>query len=68
MHPILAPIAELPFSWGEALKRKEKSSQQSPLCVHHAQSLAAYIKRIFLAGELLGERVEPSWTLNSPLS
>jgi hypothetical protein len=34
----------------------------------HARVLASYIKDVFLTGELMGERVEPSWTLNSPLS
>ncbi|PVH76125.1 hypothetical protein DL98DRAFT_426248, partial [Cadophora sp. DSE1049] len=29
--------------------------------------LASYIKLLFLSGELLGERIEPSWSLNSPL-
>jgi len=67
MHPIVTPAAELLGSRGARLRRQAKSSRSSALKTHHAQALASYIKSLFLSGELLGERVEPSWNLNSPL-
>ncbi|KAJ6436869.1 MHYT domain signaling protein [Purpureocillium lavendulum] len=39
------------------------SSKKSAMRRHHAEALGAYIKEIFLLGELLGEGVEPSWKL-----
>jgi hypothetical protein len=64
MHPTASTITDLPSSRRERRKRLEKSSQSSALQLHHAHFLAGYIKRVFLIGELLGEGVEPSWTLN----
>ena len=64
MHPTASIITDLPSSRRERRKRLEKSSQSSALQLHHAHFLAGYIKRVFLIGELLGEGVEPSWTLN----
>lgn len=68
MHPIVAPATELLSSRRERLKKQVKSSRLSALKTHHAQALTSYIKEIFLSGDLVGERVEPSWNLNSPLS
>lgn len=65
MHPVANAPEEL-RSRGELRKRREKSSQSSALQHHHAQFLAAYIKQLFLTGELLGEGVEPSWRLDGP--
>lgn len=64
MHPIGPTITDLPSSRRERRKRLDKSSQSSALQLHHAHFLAEYIKRVFLIGDLLGEGVEPSWTLN----
>lgn len=60
MHPIVAPVTELPSSRRERSKRREKSIQSSALRIHHAQFLAAYIKQVFPISELLGEGIEPS--------
>ncbi|KFX85917.1 hypothetical protein V490_09324 [Pseudogymnoascus sp. VKM F-3557] len=68
MHPIMLPAVELLSSRQERLKKQARSSQLSALTPHHARVLASYIKDVFQTGELMGERVEPSWTLNSPLS
>lgn len=67
MHPIVAPAVEI-LSRTERLRRQAKSSQESALTVHHAEALAAYIKEIFQSGELVGERIENSWRLNSSLA
>jgi hypothetical protein len=67
MHPILATVEPL-RSQQERLKKRAKSSYSSRLQRHHAQVLSSYIKEVFLSGELLGERVEPSWSLGSALS
>lgn len=68
MHPIHATATELPLSRRERQKREEKSFQLSALRTHHAQLLASYIKDVFLTGELLGEGVEPSWSLDGSIS
>jgi hypothetical protein len=65
MHPMVAPVLEFPSSRRERLKKKARSSRLSALKIHHAEVLASYIKEIFLSGELVGERVEPSWGLKS---
>jgi hypothetical protein len=67
MHPIVVPAQEL-LSRRERLKKQAKSSRSSALKVHHAQVLASYITEVFLSGGFMGERVEPSWKLNSPLT
>lgn len=67
MHPVITPLTEL-LSRAERSKKRAKSSRQSALKFHHAQALASYIKQTFLSHELVGERVEPSWNLNSSLS
>jgi hypothetical protein len=67
MHPIVAPAIEL-LSRRERLKKQAQSARLSGLQHHHAEALASYIKEVFLSGGFTGERVEPSWTLNSPLS
>ena len=64
MHPTASTITDLPSSGRERQKRLKKSSQSSALQLHHAHFLAGYIKQVFLIGELLGQGVEPSWTLN----
>ena len=68
MHPIMLPAVELLSSRQERLKKQARSSQLSALTPHHARVLASYIKDVFQTGELMGERVEPSWTLNSAVS
>lgn len=68
IHPIVAPATELLSSRRERLKKQAKSSRLSALKAHHAQALVSYIKEIFLSSDLIDERVEPSWNLNSPLS
>jgi hypothetical protein len=67
MHPTLAPTAEPLPSRREQLKKQAKPSHSSGLQHHHAQVLLSYIKEVFLSSELLGERVEPSWSLGSAL-
>ena len=67
MHPILGPTAKPLPSRREQLKKQAKPSHPSRLQHHHAQVLFSYIKEVFLSSELLGERVEPSWSLGSPL-
>src|SRR5277367_5127411 len=67
MHPILGPTAEPLPSRREQLRKQAKPSHPSRLQHHHAQVLFSYIKEVFLSSELLGERVEPSWSLGSPL-
>lgn len=64
MHPIVLPVTELASSRQEQRKRLKKSAQSSAMQPHHAQFLSRYIKEIFLSGELLGEGVELSWTLD----
>lgn len=63
MHPIITPVTKLAHSRQEHRKRLKKSMQSSAMQHHHAKFLAAYIKQVFLAGDLLGEGIEPSWTL-----
>jgi hypothetical protein len=67
MHPIVAPAVEILGSRRARLRKQAESSRSSALKIHHAQALASYIKLLFLTGELLGERIEPSWNLSSPL-
>jgi hypothetical protein len=66
MHPISPAMSRLPFSRGEALKRKMKAAESSAMQTHHAQALAAYITSVFLSADLIGEGIEPSWTLGNP--
>jgi hypothetical protein len=66
IHPIVAPAVEL-LSQRACLKKQAQSAQTSALQHHHAEALASYIKKVFLSGGFTGERVELSWTLNSPL-
>lgn len=68
LHPIAAPAVELLSSRCERLKKQAQSSRLSALKRHHAEALASYVKEVFLSGGFMGERIEPSWTLNSPLS
>lgn len=68
MHPTGAAVTEITSSRREQKKRLEQSSRSSALQTHHAQFLAAYIKQVFLADELLGEGVEDSWRLDGPQS
>jgi hypothetical protein len=67
MHPIVAPAVEL-LGRGARQKKAARSSKASALRVEHARALASYIKWVFQAADLAGERVEPLWSLNSPLS
>jgi hypothetical protein len=67
MHPIVAPATEL-LGRGARLKKEARSSKASALRVDHARALASYIKWVFQAADLAGERVEPLWTLGSSLS
>lgn len=68
MHPVGGTSVELPTSRREQRRRQEQASRSSALRVEHAQFLAQYIKEVFLVDELLGEGVEPSWTLDRPHS
>jgi hypothetical protein len=68
MHPIVAPPVELLSTRRERLKKQAQSSRLSALQHHHAKALASHIKEVFLSGGFMGERVESSWALNSPLS
>lgn len=63
MHPVQAEILELPQSRAERRRRQKESGQSSGMRRHHAEALAAHVKEMFLDGELLGEGVEPSWSL-----
>lgn len=55
MHPVrLAGTGRPP---------RDAARRGSAVAKHHAESLASYIKSVFLTGELLGEGIEPSWTL-----
>jgi len=65
MHPIVAPAVEL-LPRRRRLEKQTKSSHASALRPHHAQALATHIKAVFQSGDLVGERVEPSWKLGSP--
>ena len=68
MHPIAAPVRDLPTSWREHRLQSERSSQQSAMRSHHAGRLADYVRRTFSRGQLLGEGIEPSWTLGGTQS
>lgn len=58
MHPIQAH----PSSGGRS--RRPRATQAKTALTHdRALVLASYIKDIFLRGELLGEGIEPRWTL-----
>lgn len=63
MHPVVSPAVEFARSRRERRRRLEKSMRSSAMQPHHAQFLVAYIKQVFLSGGLLGEGIEPSWTL-----
>jgi len=65
MHPINPPMTRLPSSRSEAVKLKRKAAEKSALQTHHAQAMAAYITSVFLSGDLIGEGIEPSWTLGN---
>src|SRR3979411_1358593 len=65
MHPVRAPVLELPHTRRERRKRQDASSQRSAMERYHAEVIASYIKDLFLEGVLLGEGVEPSWKLDS---
>jgi hypothetical protein len=67
MHPIVAPAAEL-VGRGARLKKAARSSKASALRVEHARALASYIKWVFQAADLAGERIEPLWTLGGTQS
>ena len=64
MHPIVAPTVEL-LPRRKRSEKQTKSSQASALLTHHARALASHITRVFHLGDLVGERVEPSWKLGS---
>ena len=61
-------MQELPQSRRDRKQKLDRSFQSSALQVHHAQTLIIYIKEVFLAKGLLGEGVEPPWTLDGPAS
>lgn len=67
MHPITHAPEEL-RTRAERRRRHVKMSGSSGLLSHHAQFLAAFIKGVFLSGELLGQGVEPLWRLGGPHS
>ena len=64
MHPMQILMERLPNSSTERSRQQKASRKGSAMERHHAEALAWYIKDIFLNGELLGEGVKPSWTLN----
>ena len=68
MHPIAILAIKLPLLQHKHLKKQVQSSCLSVLKLYYTQMLVLYIKVVFLSRGLIGERVEPSWTLNSPLS
>ncbi|KAG6108615.1 hypothetical protein E4U13_006377 [Claviceps humidiphila] len=65
MHPVEAEMTELPGSHrtGNGRHRQADTGERSAMRKDHAEALAIYIKQIFQEGALLGEGVEPSWTL-----
>ena|SRR5579862_8734222 len=67
MHAIVAPPVKLLSTQREHLKKQAQSSLLSALQHHHAKALASHIKEVFLSGGFIGERVESSWALSSPL-
>ena len=66
MHPIVTLAIKLLLQQ-ERLKKQAQSARLSRLQHHYTKALASYIKELFLLGGFIGERVELSWTLNSPL-
>jgi len=63
MHPAGGRICELPSSRAKDRRRKEDARRSSAMQRHHAEALASYITELFLQPDLVGEGVEPSWTL-----
>ena len=64
MHPVRAEALELRTK----RERGGGSGGRSAMRRHHAEVLAGYIKGVFLDGALLGEGVEPLWTLGGQQS
>ena len=60
MHPVRPATTGRPH--------RDASQRGTALAKHHAESLASYIKSVFLTGELLGEGIEPAWTLGGQQS
>ncbi|CAM1503465.1 Fc.00g082410.m01.CDS01 [Cosmosporella sp. VM-42] len=61
MHPVRPNATGRP-------RRGAPSAHGTALAKHEAEPLASYIKSVFLSGELLGEGIEPSWTLGGQQS
>jgi hypothetical protein len=68
MHPIVAHPPASSTSSPLGRQQREQSAARSALRVPHAEMLAGYIKGLFLAGDLLGEGVEPAWVLDGTAS
>ncbi|KAF6791707.1 hypothetical protein CMUS01_16213 [Colletotrichum musicola] len=64
MHPRGGQVSEYAASAAHRTRQKAQSVRTSAIKRHHAELLAEYIKEIFLQGDLIGEGVEPRWTLN----
>ena len=60
MHPVRPAATGRPH--------RDACRRGSALAKHHAESLASYVKSVFLTGELLGEGIEPAWTLGGQQS
>jgi hypothetical protein len=63
MHPIQREARELPASRARGRPGSTPDIRRSALRRDHAEALSNYIKELFLDGALLGEGVEPCWTL-----
>ncbi|KFA76187.1 hypothetical protein S40288_10098 [Stachybotrys chartarum IBT 40288] len=63
MHPIQQEAFELPESHAGRRSGSRADGRRSGMRRHHVEALSSYIKDIFLDGALLGEGVEPCWTL-----
>ncbi|KFA80281.1 hypothetical protein S40288_10266 [Stachybotrys chartarum IBT 40288] len=63
MHPIQQEPSELPGSHAGRRVGSRADGRRSGLRKDHAEALSSYIKDIFLDGALLGEGIEPCWTL-----
>ncbi|KAI5455879.1 hypothetical protein BGZ63DRAFT_326096, partial [Mariannaea sp. PMI_226] len=63
MHPVRNLMDDFTGSQSQRRQKQKASRRGSALERHHAQALTDYIIEIFIDGELLGEGVEPSWSL-----
>ncbi len=63
LHPIQREALELPVSHARGRPGSTPDSHRSALRRDHAEALSKHIRELFLDGALLGEGVEPCWTL-----